>query len=551
MEYIKVGNIQNKLKSAARSGRPLYIYGSVGMGKTTAVDYYLRRRKSRKFKGSSGFYKNIPEIDSISEDIIVFDDISNINDYETEEFIIDCLNKLEGKWFILIGRGQVPNWLERESVECGFMLADNNNLMMSDDEVVELFASAGINIEAGGDDFMNILHYSDRNTLMMIYLSQYMTGDTFVTDNTIKQAEKGMFQYMTHVFFDVLDRDIQNAVLSLCQFEEFNTGLAEIILANKKVPALLDRMYQAGDFLEMKSNDVYTFKNLYRRFFMWKRDIEFTKRQINENYERAAVYYEMNEDLKHALECYTMTKNYDKVTSILYSIATKHPGMEGYTDLGKYFDMIPQRTINESPVLMSAMAMLRSLLMDPEGSEMWVHRLERFAEHARSGTAEQKEARQKLLLLKVILPHRSSKGLVDDMANAVYEAKGWISEFQQVSVTDNAPSILNGAMDMGQLIMEYGTDFSSFEKVGREKDMMLGKSAVGFIDLAKLEWEFERCEIESYALNTELNRIYMMTDSAGVLDSCYVSIAIMVRDYLAHGKYNSAEMFFQSFMKKV
>lgn len=44
MNYIKVEAIQSKLKAASRNNQILYICGSVGMGKTAAVEYYFRRK---------------------------------------------------------------------------------------------------------------------------------------------------------------------------------------------------------------------------------------------------------------------------------------------------------------------------------------------------------------------------------------------------------------------------------------------------------------------------------------------------------------------------
>jgi LuxR family maltose regulon positive regulatory protein len=91
------------------------------------------------------------------------------------------------------------------------------------------------------------------------------------------------------------------------------------------------------------------------------------------------------------------------------------------------------------------------------------------------------------------------------------------------------------------LIKEQATESTGF----------LGKDTVGFINAAELEWQFEHDEIDSYDLNTSLNKIYHDADSKDSMNMCYVATGLMIRDFIAHGKFASAEMFFNNFLEKV
>ncbi len=87
MVYHKVEEVFNAIKAAMKEKRILYILGATGMGKTAAVRYYFRRKSYRLFSAENGYLEEMPNPETLTEEFLVFDDISLIADLESQQYI--------------------------------------------------------------------------------------------------------------------------------------------------------------------------------------------------------------------------------------------------------------------------------------------------------------------------------------------------------------------------------------------------------------------------------------------------------------------------------
>ncbi|MCC6094003.1 MAG: hypothetical protein LIV24_03115 [Eubacterium sp.] len=194
MSYIKVEAIQRKLRQVAKSGKVLYISGSVGMGKTAAVEYYFRRKSCRMLSGMKGYFEEMPDYKDIEENAIFFDDISEITDIDSENYVREILDDNTDKMIVLAGRGQVPEWLTPYAIQMNFEFADNSDLQFTKENLKELFIGVDSSIlEDDGDFLLRLGMACSQNTLMYVLIERYMENGEPYTDQVRILAEKNIF----------------------------------------------------------------------------------------------------------------------------------------------------------------------------------------------------------------------------------------------------------------------------------------------------------------------------------------------------------------------
>ncbi|MGN0361532.1 MAG: LuxR C-terminal-related transcriptional regulator [Bilifractor sp.] len=522
------------------------------MGKTAAVEYYFRRKSCRTLSGMKGYFDAMPDYKDIQENAIFFDDISEITDIDSENYVREILDDNTDKMIVLAGRGRVPEWLSPYSIQMNFEFADNSDLQFTKENLEELFKEDDSGLLEDDCGFLLRLGktYSN-NTLMYILIRRNMEKGEPYTDQVRILAEKSIFQYMNRVFFERKPRDIQGAILSLCHFSSFSTEMAKVITGNGMIDELFNRMQERGDFIGIVDATHYRINDFYRKYLLWKSEVTYSDAQIEKIYERAALFYEMSGDSIHALECYRKAKNTERIISLLCDISDKNPGMEIYQSVEKYFEQIPVATISKYPTLMSAEAMICSLSFDPDRSEQWVERLREFAQKAGRGSAGQIEAYSRLLFLDIILPHRGTAELLQSLKNVSSVTRGWADQYSEVSITDNCPSILNGGLDMTEFFELNKNNYAMVEQLDNAVKLLLRRNAVGYVQLGYLENAHERLEISFEDMSTKLNEIYMQTDARGTLETSYVAIALLTKLYITQGLYSVAEASFEGFVEKI
>lgn len=104
---MKIQTIYQKLRQAEKENRTIYIGGAVGYGKTAAVNYFYRNKPVRRLSGKIGCFAEMPKAKDITEQIILFDDISWVTDPDSRDYIRKMATESE-KHILLIGRSALP-----------------------------------------------------------------------------------------------------------------------------------------------------------------------------------------------------------------------------------------------------------------------------------------------------------------------------------------------------------------------------------------------------------------------------------------------------------
>ena len=179
----------------------------------------------------------------------------------------------------------------------------------------------------------------------------------------------------------------------------------------------------------------------------------------------------------------------ESISRLLISNANKNPSSGWYYELRRYYLELPEQIIEESPALMAGMSLLHSMLMNIEESERWYQALEQYADTHTGG--QRREARSRLIYLKIALPHRGSMDMIDLIKNADLFLREWRSTLPDLSVTSNLPSMMNGGKDFCEWSRK---EREMVVSIGKPVEFILGKYGKGLVSLILAESFLEKGE---------------------------------------------------------
>ena len=304
--------------------------------------------------------------------------------------------------------------------------------------------------------------------------------------------------------------------------EEFTVQLASMLTGRRDVEKLISQAEETGNFFEIcGTNGIWRCRWPMRKSMQQRLRRRKTAEQIERLYYSAGLYYEINDQIPEALDMYEKYNDMDSISRLLTANARKNPSSGHYFELRRYYLELPDNIVENSPVLMAGLSLLQSMLMNIEESDRWYHALEKYAEEHTG--SEKREARSRLLYLKIALPHTGSTGLIDIFKNAdllLRDRKAVLPEF---SVTSNLPSLMNG-----------GKDFCEWSKHDKELALgicipvafVLGKYGKGLVPMALAESYLEKGQ-DIFEIFSFAEKGKMETDSGGKLEIFFVGVGLL------------------------
>lgn len=194
-------------------------------------------------------------------------------------------------------------------------------------------------------------------TLLVRHL---VVGETY-NPHLADQVRRELFLYFEEAVLHRLDLSIQQLLLELSPFPTFGPELARMISGNSRAGELLGRLQRETTAMIQDRLDTYHFWPIFRRFLQWEMEQTYSEEQRRALYARAALYFELNEDYRQALEYYAKSGDQDKISELLTKNAELHPGMGHYEEMAPYYRALPEKQVLTSPALMQGMSMLEAI----------------------------------------------------------------------------------------------------------------------------------------------------------------------------------------------
>lgn len=543
MEYITPANAWKKLKSGRDTPQTVYIYGATGYGKTELVRHFLGRRKYLYLSCGENWTASAisrEKAGGTPRKTIVIDDLHLLRDKERRQAVLELIQHGEA-WLVLIGRSPIPQWLADGYIRCGFIVIKETDLWPSETEVTAYLDKMGVDCQ------LDTIRYVLDNAKGNIYLIRHAAlclREGAVPGPALEQEIRGAFAaYLENRVFVQWDSELLEFLMQVSVVDEFDMELAETITGSRHVSELLERAAETGNFL-FCSDCVYRPRPVLLLALRRRALNVYGPERIDTLALRAAQYYELRGEFVSALKLYEACGSKGSIRELLLRNARRNPGNGQYYQLRRWYLDMDERDIEDSPVLMAAMSMLCSMLMDEEKSEYWYKKLKAFSEDARGG--EKREALSRLTYLDIGLPHRGSADILEIIGRVptLLFSKG--IELPEFSVTSNLPSTMNG-----------GKDFCQWSKRDREiaatmgplVAQTLGRYGKGLVKAALGESLYEK-GADNYEVLSLLTQAQVESES-GMPEITFAAVGVRIRFYLSCGQLNAAKSVLESYENAV
>ncbi len=545
MDYIRIPSVTEKLKKAVQSYSPVWISASTGFGKTAAVTDFFSDRSILCLSCRTGRLDHTPEPEKIRQGVVFVDDVTFLTD-EASETYLSALLAMGGRELIFAGRGDLPAWLGSSLIHRDLVHITEHDLALQPAQIITLFHSGGLTISE--DDAAQIFQRScGCPVAVLLYAQQFLSGRTFC-EATCMRVEEDFFHYLDRNIFETYESELCYFLLALAPYPVLTEEFAEFVTGNHSAAMWFGYLRRVGKTLVQQDDGSWTMRAEAARFLMWKRSQLYSKEKQQDNYRRAACYFEFHHDVEKALAYYDMAQAQEAIKELLIKNAHQHPGTGHYFQTRKYYFQLPEEEITENPTLMTGMSMLCSLLLDPEGSERWYARLQAFAKDKSRPRHQIREAKNQIAYLDIALPHRAGAGIIKIMRNTFQLVRSGEVKLREFSVTSNLPSIMNGGLDFCKW-SKNDNDIARF--MGKPLETVLGKHGKGLVDIALAESYFEKGTENPYDVVTRLNNGISDAGNGGKLEIVFAATGLLVKQHLLEGQYQTAKRRLEAFGQKI
>lgn len=542
--YVKVPGIYKKLKQAETEHKVLFIGAPTGFGKNAAFNYYYRRKPHLILSGQSGRLENMPELSSIRQGVILFDDVCLLSDEASKQYVIDMI-RYGQKTVVLMGRGALPYWLVNTDMEMEFIRADKRDLRFTAKESLEYFEKSGLS--ASTEMAEMITERVSGYPLLLMFYTKNLNGRMEYSEDAYARAIREIYHCYDHLVWPLWNETLQQAILATCEFETFTVELIERITGLPKLAELIEHAYNIGDFVTYRGRYVYELDRNIREYVKWKRSFVYTPDMFMNMYRTAAEYYEEKDEVELALKYYSKAQMYDKMADILIKNAEYDAAKVNLFRTRHYIFSLSEDVIMNSPALMGSISLVYSAMMCPEESEKWYNILKEYEQDTDRTQEQRREARARLAYLDISLMHRPSEDRVKGLCEAAALVKKENLRLPELAFTGNYPSLANGGLDFSKW---YNMDKRYAVTFKAQMQGMFGEFGKAVVTVAIAEGLFEQNARDAYELMTRLNTGYMLADAVGRIEICFVAAVMLARQHLVRGQIGVAVEQMSSFKQK-
>ena len=514
-KYICPEKAVRKLRSARRFRTPLYLYGVTGVGKTSLIIHNLNMKRCIYYSAAETEASQIAVREQGVEHTVIIDDLQGVTGVEEREAYYKVIQELLGRedvWLILIARCPFPRWLLTLRTKYIFVEIEESDFLFSIEEQRAYLEQYGICLP--DELHERAWRMGGGNPLSLLFFA--------MEKGNLERTQKREWDYLESHVYEQWDVELQEFFMNICIVETFTIRLAAMLTGRSDVEKVIAKAEETGNFFETAGVDgVWKCRWPMRKSMRQRLGRRKTLEQIRRLYYTAGLYYELENQIPEALSMYEECRDMESISRLLISNANKNPSSGWYYELRRYYLELPEQIIEESPALMAGMSLLHSMLMNIEESERWYQALEQYADTHTGG--QRREARSRLIYLKIALPHRGSMDMIDLIKNADLFLREWRSTLPELSVTSNLPSIMNGGKDFCEWSRK---EREMVVSIGKPVEFVLGKYGKGLVSLVLAESFLERGE-DTFEIFSQAEKGKMEAESGGKLEQVFVGIGIL------------------------
>ena len=521
-----------KLKAAVASNANIYLYGATGYGKTCAAAEALDCAPAVWISCNDAEDHVMQRLEACAlTGYVVLDDLQYVESAVLQRRIVQLIAKGECR-MILIGRSAPPAWLSLLTLQSKVTVISEDDLHVTAGELAARCEDLGLKLSQ--ERIRALIALAEGNTMALELFVRRMQQGAQDGDALEESVRRIFKEYLDEEVVSRWSRDIQGFLMQVCMVDAFTLEMAEAITGDDGSALLLSRAEKSGNIF-FCSDGEWRIRPVLLEALRERAMRTFGRRRCSQLIYNAGRYLEINGHTMRALALYRQCGERDSVLSLLVREARKHPGVGHYWMLREYYQALSEEETAREPVLMTAMSVLYSVLMNAEKSEYWYARLREYAANAKDG--DRSEANAQIAYLDIVLPHRGSKDLVSILktVSALLRNSGDI--LRPVSLTNNQPSLMNGGKDFCEWSKN---DLFLAKTLGPVVERMLGKAGVGLVQAALGESAYAKGE-DRFVVLSRLTKAQNQSENNGSLEMTWVSVALQARLALGSGDVEYAQ----------
>lgn len=524
--------VKEKFHQFLQTGRVLFCSAPCGFGKTSVAKTLLRGRNVCRLDTGN------PDFEAVRADgawqILLADDLQQMQDEADIEQLCALIRENADRRFVLLSRG-VPPGKFMAFQYAGLMTVITSEMLLLDRESVRaLFAAQEVPIT--DSEISIILKESSGHPLSVAITARCMAEGDTISPALVSKAYREIFLYFEASVYRRFDLPMRRFLLELAPFEEFNLQMARMVSGDSRAREMLDWLHQNTTMMHCIGPDRFRFWAQFRGFLLWEMGREYTPEKRSALFARGGMYYELEGDFTHALECYTQSGDQSKISELLIRAAELHPGIQHFSQMEKYYRVLPESELLGSPALMQGISLLCALAGDYKASERWYTELKQFADRCDKQDAAGRQARSRLAWLDVVLPQRSAESLLETIPALWQMVTNRTITLPPFPVTGTLPSIMNGGKDFSEWSKK---DDLLYKTMRTPLETVLGKDGVALADCAIAESKFEKGEDISRRMLSLIPRMSEIQRS-GTPDIEFALTGLLVRSQKAGGQAGEA-----------
>ena len=521
-----------KLQAAIERNISVYIYGATGFGKTSIVEQALGGAAAIWISGSDTEDHVMQQLERCdASGYIVLDDLHCVESAMLQRKIVQMAGR-EGFPMVMIGRAALPAWASALTLQAEIAIISEDDLRVTEGELTALCDS--LELKLPRERVRCWIEITEGNAMALNLLIRQLQQGAQDGDALAEDMRRTFMDYLDEEIISHWSRDVQTFLMQISVVDAFTPALAQAVTGDDDAVLLISRAERVGNILSCASGEwrirPVLLETLRRRAVM-----VFGQRRYNQLMYNAGRYYELSGRTLEALAVYRRCGEEDGILSLLVREARKHAGVGNYWALRAYYQAIPDEDIQREPVLMTAMSVLYSVLMNAEKSEYWYARLREYAAKAKGD--DRSEANAQLAYLDIVLPHRGSKGLARILKTVSTLLRSSGDILRPVSLTNNQPSLMNGGKDFCEWSKN---DLFLAKTLGPVVERMLGRAGVGLVQAALGESAYEKGE-DRYVVLSRLTRAQNQSENNGIFEMTWVAVALQAKLALCTGDVDYAQ----------